>query len=81
MIPGETLTMRARGPRTQAPYPGPAHLSPAHLGPHPGDIPTKVLPPVFPSVRDPAKSLETPFQLSAYPKNGLTVQRRKPIDG
>jgi len=80
MIPGGTLTMRARGPRAQAPHPARA-LRPAHLAPHPGDIPTKVLPPVFPSVRDPAKSLETPFQLSAYPKNGLTVQRRKPING
>ncbi len=36
---------------------------------------------VFPSVRDAAMTLETPFQRSAYPNNRLTVPRMHLVDG
>jgi hypothetical protein len=81
MIPGAVLTIHAGqrpahpGPRTQA-APG---LAPRPV--HPGAVLTMFLPLVFPSVRDAATTLETPFQLSAYPNNRLTVQRMKPVDG
>jgi hypothetical protein len=48
---------------------------------HPGDVLTKFLTLVFLSVRDTATTLETLFQLSAYQKNRLAVQRMKPING
>ena len=81
MIRGEALTMRAEGPRTQVPHPGRALRPRTPSSAHSGDVLTKVLPFVLPFVRNLAKSLETSFRISAYPKYRLTVQRRKPIDG
>ncbi|MBO9316621.1 MAG: hypothetical protein J7456_12660, partial [Chloroflexus sp.] len=48
---------------------------------HPGAVLTMLLPLVFLSVRDAATTLETPFQLSAYPNNRLTVPRMHLVDG
>jgi hypothetical protein len=68
MVPGAVLTIHA-GQR------------PAPPGPHPGAVLTMFLPLFFPSVRDAATTLETPFQLSAYPNNRLTVPRMHLVDG
>ena len=80
----------ARAPRSAS---GPAHPGP-HPSPHtparaprsapqpahPGAVLTMLLPLVFLSVRDAATTLETPFQLSAYPNNRLTVPRMHLVD-
>ncbi len=60
-------------------YPG-AHYAgqrPAYLG----NILTKFLTLVFPSVRDTATTLETLCQLSAYQKNRFMVQQIHMMDG
>ncbi len=48
---------------------------------YPGNILTKFLTLVFPSVRDTATTLETLCQLSAYQKNRFMVQQIHIMDG
>ena len=85
-IPGAVLTIYAgQRPAHPGPHPSPhtrVRIQACIPRPaHPGAVLTILLPLVFPSVRDVATTLETPFQLSAYPNNRLTVPRMHLVDG